>query len=89
MSNFEHSLGNAQTVWTELSALTFETLEQINGAATIIRFRLHNERVRLGDVLVIMDGSDIRFHGMITLVDEQGWAVAEDRRGSSLPSGVQ
>lgn len=89
MSNFEHSLGNAQTVWSELSSLTFETLEQANGVATIIRFRLNNEHVRLGDVLVVMDGKEIRFHGLITLVDEQGWAVAVDRRGSSLPAGVQ
>ncbi len=89
MPDFEHSLGNAQTVWTDLNSFAFETVEQTGGFATVIRFRPNNEQIRLGDVLVVMEGSEIRFHGMITHIDEEGWAVAADRRGSSIPAGVQ
>jgi len=88
MPESKRSLGNSQTLWTELSALTFEAVEQAAGRATVIRFRLHNESVRRGDVLVILEGADIRFHGMITSIDEGGWAVASDCRGSNLPAGI-
>ncbi len=88
MSDFEHSLGNAQTIWIDIPSLAFETLEQAGGFATVIRFHLNNQQIRLGDALVVMEGSEIRFHGMITHVDEQGRAVAADRRGSSIPAGV-
>jgi hypothetical protein len=88
MSDLERSLGNAQTLWTELSALEFEALEQAAGFATVIRFRLHNEKIRPGDVLVVLEGPEIRFHGMITAVDDEGWAAAADRRGSTIPALV-
>ena len=88
MPDSERSLGNAQTLWTELSALEFEVLEQSGGFATVIRFRLHNEQIRSGDVLVVLEGPEIRFHGMITSMDDQGWAAATDRRGSTIPAGV-
>ncbi len=88
MPDSERSLGNAQTLWTELSALEFETLEQASGYVTVIRFRLHNEQIRPGDVLVVLEGPEIRFHGMITSVDDEGWAAAADRRGSTIPAGV-
>jgi hypothetical protein len=88
MPDSEHSLGNAQTLWTELAALEFEAVEQSGGYATSIRFRLLNEQIRPGDVLVVLEGSEIRFHGMITAVDDEGWAAATDRHGSSIPAGV-
>ncbi len=88
MSDSERSLGNAQTLWTELSALEFEALEQAAGYATVIRFRLYNEQIRPGDVLVVLEGAEIRFHGMITSVDDDGWAAANDRHGSTIPALV-
>ncbi len=88
MPDSERSLGNAQTLWTELTALEFETLEQAAGYATVIRFRLHKEQIRPGDVLVVLEGPEIRFHGMITSVDDDGWAAAADRRGSKIPALV-
>ncbi len=88
MPDSERSLGNAQTLWTELSALEFEALEQAAGYATVIRFRLYNEQIRPGDVLVVLEGSEIRFHGMITSVDDDGWAAAADRHGSTIPALV-
>ena len=88
MPDSERSLGNAQTLWTELAALEFETVEQSGGYATSIRFRLLNEQIRPGDVLVVLEGPEIRFHGMITAVDDKGWAAATDHNGSSIPAGI-
>ena len=88
MSDSERSLGNAQTLWTELAALEFEVLEQAAGYATVIRFRLYNEQIRPGDVLVVLEGAEIRFHGMISSMDDNGWAAAADRHGSTIPALV-
>jgi hypothetical protein len=85
MSQTEKGLGNAQTLCVELPELDFEAVESISGHATVIRFRLHNDTVRIGDVLLVLEGSDILFHGRIGPVDEQGWAVAADRTGSKIP----
>jgi len=77
--------GNAQTLWTDFAELRFQVLEQNNGLATVIRFELCNPTVKIGDVLVVLDGTDVRFHGMIFQIGENGWAVAADRRGSTIP----
>jgi hypothetical protein len=79
---------NAQTVVVDASTFDFETLEQQNGTATVVRFRLENPEVRPGDVLLVLSGSDIHFHGMIGIIEE-GYGVATDRRGSLLPATVQ
>jgi hypothetical protein len=44
--------------------------------------------VRAGDVLLVLSGSDIHFHGMIGVI-EDGRGTATDRRGSLLPATVQ
>jgi hypothetical protein len=77
--------GTPQTFCADLSELSFEMIEQENGCATVIRFRLPAENPRMGDTLVVLDGQEIRFHGMISSVDNKGWAIASDRRGSSIP----
>ena len=89
MPDSQKQLGNSQTLFVELSAFQFETLEHSQGYATVIRFRLENESIRMCDALVVLDGPEIRFHGMIGAIDDQGWAVAVDRRGSTVPAGVQ
>ena len=78
--------GNSQTLCIELSELQFETVEQDQGCATVIRFQLHNQTVKIGDVLLVLEGPDIRFHGLIGAIDVQGWALAADRRGSNIPA---
>ena len=80
---------NSQTLVMAADAFAFETVEQENGRATVVRFRLNNPDVRAGDVLLVLDGTDIHFHGMIGIVNEDGTAVATDRRGSLLPATVQ
>ena len=79
---------NSQTVVVDAAAFDFETLEQQNGNATVIRFPVENDEVRAGDVLLVLAGSDIHFHGMIGRI-EDGHGIATDRRGSLLPATVQ
>jgi hypothetical protein len=77
----------SQTVVVDANTFDFETLEQSNGNATVVRFRVENPDVRAGDVLLVLSGSEIHFHGMIGLIEE-GFGVATDRRGSLLPAAV-
>lgn len=79
---------NSQTYLVDYDDFAFETLEQENGQATVIRFQLDDPRFHAGDVLLVLSGSDIHFHGMIGSLAE-GWAVASDKRGSLLPATVQ
>jgi hypothetical protein len=79
---------NSQTVVIDADTFEFETLEESNGHATVVRFRVENPEVRPGDVLLVLQGSDIHFHGMIGII-EGGHGIATDRRGSLLPSTVQ
>jgi hypothetical protein len=79
---------NSQTYVVGAEEFSFETVEQENGQATVVRFRLDDSRYMAGDVLLVLSGSEIHFHGMIGQV-ENGWATASDRRGSLLPATVQ
>ena len=78
----------SQTVVVDAATFNFETLEQVNGNATVVRFKVENEDVRAGDVLLVLAGSEIHFHGMIGRIEE-GYGIATDRRGSMLPATVQ
>jgi hypothetical protein len=88
MPNQQDYANTSQTVVVDADTFDFETLEQQNGVATVIRFRVENRDARAGDVLLVLSGSDIHFHGMIGLI-EDGQGVATDRRGSLLPATVQ
>lgn len=79
---------NAQTLVMDASDFQFETLEHRNGNAVVIRFPLNNPTVVAGDVVVVLSGTDIHFHGMISGV-ENNHATASDPRGSLLPATVQ
>lgn len=88
MPESQRNSNNSQTYVVEEDSFSFETVEQENGQATVIRFRLDDPRYQAGDVLLVLSGSDIHFHGMIGRLEE-GWATAADHRGSLLPSAVQ
>lgn len=79
---------NSQTYVASAEDFQFETVQQQNGQATVIRFRLEDPRYHAGDVLVVLSGSEIHFHGMIGQVAD-GWATASDPRGSLLAATVQ
>ncbi len=81
-------ISNSQTLVIDFNELAFEAVEQQNGIATVIKFKLENPSIGPGDVLLVLAGEDIQFHGFIGGI-ENGWAIASDRNGSSLPAGIQ
>jgi hypothetical protein len=88
MPDSRSQIANSQTLVYGADDFVFETVEQQNGNATVIRFELKDPRYNAGDVLVILSGTDIHFHGMIGQI-AYGWAQASDSRGSLLPATVQ
>lgn len=79
---------HAQTYVVDADAFEFETVEQENGQATVIRFQLNDPRYHAGDVVLVLSGTEIHFHGMIGQIAD-GTAIATDRRGSLLPATTQ
>lgn len=88
MPDEQRVANNSQTYVVEADEFSYETLEQENGQATVVRFALDNSRFHAGDVVVVLSGGEIHFHGMIGRLAD-GWATATDRRGSLLPATVQ
>lgn len=88
MPEEQRTANNSQTYLADADEFAFETLEQENGQATVVRFKLDDPRYHAGDVLLVLSGSDIHFHGMIGSIAD-GWAVASDRKGSLLPATTQ
>lgn len=88
MPDEQRTASNSQTYLVDADEFTFETIEQQNGQATVVRFPLDNPRYNAGDVLLVLSGSDVHFHGMIGSIAD-GYATATDRRGSLLPATVQ
>ncbi len=73
---------NAETLVVEAALFDFETIEQMNGHATVVRFPLKKPDVKDGDVLLVLSGGDVHFPGMIGIISQEGCAVATQRRGS-------
>jgi len=88
MSESQRTATHSQTLVVDAETFSFETLEQKNGQATVIRFRMDDVRYYAGDVLLVLSGTDVHFHGMIGRT-EDGFGIASDPRGSLLPATVQ
>jgi hypothetical protein len=88
MPDSQRTATHVQTYVVDAEDFSFETIEQENGQATVIRFGLEDPRYHAGDVLLVLSGSEIHFHGMIGTMGD-GIAIASDRRGSLLPATVQ
>ena len=88
MPDEQRVANNSQTYAVNADDFEFEASQQENGQATVIRFRLDDPSYHAGDVLVVLSGSDIHFHGMIGQIAD-GFAIASDPRGSLLPATVQ
>jgi len=88
MPEEQRTANNSQTYLVDADEFSFDTIERENGQATVIRFRLEDPRYHAGDVLLVLSGSEIHFHGMIASIAD-GWATASDKRGSMLPAMVQ
>ena len=81
----QNNTPNSQTLVINLADFSYLTEEESNGFATRVRFKVDNPRVTPGDVLLILAGADIVFHGLIGGI-EDGFGIATDRSGSQLPS---
>ena len=77
-----------QTISFNADTFDYETVNQDNGNATAIKFPIDGARYSAGDVVVVLDDSDIQFHGIIGKI-ESGYAFAYDPKGSLLPGTVQ
>jgi hypothetical protein len=77
-----------QTLSFNADTFDYESVSSDNGNATIIKFPVDDKQVSPGDVVVVVSGENISFHGIIGKI-EDGYAYASDPKGSLLPAGVQ
>ena len=77
-----------QTMSFEARNFTYETVNHENGNATMIKFPVDEKLYSPGDVVVVLDGEEIVFHGVLGKI-EDGEAYAYDPKGSLLPATVQ
>jgi len=77
-----------QTLSFNADTFEYESVSSDNGNATIIKFAVDEKKVSPGDVVVVVSGEEINFHGIIGKI-EDGYAFASDPKGSLLPAGVQ
>jgi hypothetical protein len=87
MPENQNQSANSQTLAIDVDKFIFDTIEQREGMATVVRFKLENPEVKPGDVLVVLLDTEIHFHGLISRIDD-GWATASDRQGSLLPAVI-
>jgi len=88
MPDAQRTATHAQIYLVDAQTFAFETIEHENGQASVIRFELNDPRYQAGDVVLVLSGTEIHFHGMIGEIRD-GVAIATDRRGSLLPATVQ
>ena len=81
-------VGFCQTLSFNTDTFEYEAVTSENGNATVIKFPVDDKKVSPGDVVVVVSGEDISFHGMIGKI-EDGYAYVADPKGSLLPAGVQ
>ena len=77
-----------QTLSFNADTFEYESVAADNGNATIIKFPIDEKQYSPGDVVVVVSGDDISFHGIIGKI-EDGFAFATDPKGSLLPAGIQ
>lgn len=77
-----------QTLSFNADTFEYETVSNENGNATIIKFPIDEKQYSPGDVVVVLQGADIVFHGIIGKI-ENGEAFASDPKGSLLAATVQ
>src|SRR6266436_10165448 len=87
MPDSQRTATHVQTYVVDAETFSFETLEHENGQATVIRFGLIDPRYHAGDVLLVLSGSEIHFHGMIGTMGD-GMAFFSGPGGPLLPASV-
>ena len=76
-----------QTLSFNTETFEYETVASENGNATIIKFPVDEKMYSPGDVVVVVSGENISFHGMIGKI-EDGYAYVADPKGSLLPAAA-
>jgi hypothetical protein len=74
-----------QTVSFNADTFEYETVNQENGNATAIKFPIDQAVYSPGDVVVVLSGDEISFHGIIGKIEDD-YAFAYDPKGSLLPA---
>lgn len=77
-----------QTISFNADTFEYDVVSQENGNATIIKFEIDEKQYSPGDVVVVLQGDEIVFHGIIGKI-ENGEAYASDPKGSLLAATVQ
>jgi hypothetical protein len=77
-----------QTISFDVKTFEYETVSQAAGNAGIIKFKLDHKLYSPGDVVLVLDETEIVFHGIIGNIQD-GYAFASDMSGSLLPATVQ
>ena len=77
-----------QTISFNANDFDYETVNHENGNATMIKFPIDQTRYSAGDVVVVLSGDEISFHGVIGKIEDDV-AFAYDPKGSLLPATVQ
>jgi len=77
-----------QTLSFDADTFDYQSVEQTNGNASVIKFEVDQSQVSPGDVVVVLDDGEIVFHGMVGAI-EDGTALASDLKGSLLPATTQ
>ena len=74
-----------QTLSFNTDTFEYDVVASENGNATIIKFPVDEKMYSPGDVVVVVSGENISFHGMIGKI-EGGYAYVADPKGSLLPA---
>ncbi len=77
-----------QTISFNANNFEYQTVNHENGNATMIKFDIDYTLYSPGDVVVVLSGDEIVFHGIIGKI-EDGCAFAYDPKGSLLSATVQ
>ncbi len=77
-----------QTLSFNADTFEYEAVSSDNGNATIIKFAVDERQTSPGDVVVVLQGDEIVFHGIIGKI-EDNFAFASDPKGSLLAATVQ
>lgn len=77
-----------QTLSFNADNFEYEAVTQENGNATIIKFPIDQKQYSPGDVVVVLSGDEIVFHGIIGKIEDDH-AYASDPKGSLLAATVQ
>ena len=77
-----------QTISFNADNFEYETVSNQNGNASVNKFPIDEKKYSPGDVVVVLQGADIVFHGIIGKI-EGGEAYASDPKGSLLAATVQ